>query len=223
VPVADTDDSLPVRVEPLYLDYNTKSNLRADDLHPARRLPSLRTAARTHLELMMSVALTVLSLAIVALVLARDWGHRKVTLFALLRPLIGVIIIPFVAPGWTASGHGLVLEIAALAVGIALGLLTFAFMKVSVDASGQEWTDAGYPYAAAWIVIAAIRLILIYGTEHWFTRQVGTFLVNNHISVNAFADSIIFLSIGPVVVNRLAILVRIRTLSSARRVTVPTA
>jgi hypothetical protein len=85
------------------------------------------------------------------------------------------------------------------------------------------WTDAGYPYAAAWIVIAAVRLILIYGTEHWFTLAVGTFLVNNHISVDAFADSIIFVSIGPVVVNRLAILVRSRTIAPAQRVTVPIA
>ena len=169
----------------------------------------------------MSAALTLLSLAIVALVLARDWGHRKVTMFALLRPLIAVVIIPFVAPGWNATGHGLVLEIVALAAGIALGLLTFAFMKVSVDANGQAWTDAGYPYAAAWIVIAAARLIIIYGSQHWFTRDLGMFLVNNHISVNAFADSIIFLSIAPVVINRLAIVIRSRSLGATLQATVP--
>jgi hypothetical protein len=160
----------------------------------------------------MSTVLTLLSLAIVALVLARDWGHRKVTMFTLLRPLLAVVIIPFVAPGWNASGNGLTLEAVALAVGIALGLLTFSFMKVSVDASGQAWTDAGYPYAAAWIVLAAARLVIIYGSQHWFTRDLGMFLVNNHITVNAFADSIIFLSIAPVVVNRLAIVVRSRVL-----------
>jgi hypothetical protein len=170
----------------------------------------------------MSAALTVLSLGIVVLVLARDWGHRKVTLLAVLRPLIGVVIIPFVAPGWSASGRGLVLEVGALAVGVGLGLLTFAFIRVSVDSAGQVWTDASYPYAIAWIVIAAIRLVLIYGTEHWFTMQVGTFLVDNHISVNAFADSIIFVTIAPVVVNRLAIGIRSRMLVSARRVTVTT-
>jgi hypothetical protein len=46
-------------------------------------------------------------------------------------------------------------------------------------------------------------------------------LVDNHISVAAFADSIMFLFLAPVVVNRLAILVRSRTLAPAQRVTAP--
>jgi hypothetical protein len=162
---------------------------------------------------------TVISLAVVALVLARDWGHRRVTLFALLRPLIGIAIIPFVAPGWDLSGRGLPLEGGGLVVGVALGLLAFAFMRVSVDASGQAWTDAGLPYAATWIVIAAARLIVIYGSQHWFTQDLGMFLINNHISVNAFADSIIFLAIAPVVANRLAILIRVRMITAGQRAT----
>ena len=165
----------------------------------------------------MSTILTFVSLAIVALVLARDWGHRKVTLFALLRPLVAVIIIPFVAPGWDLHGAGLPLEIGGLVAGVALGLLAVAFMKVSVDAEGQAWTDAGVPYAVIWIIIAAARLVVIYGSEHWFTQDLGMFLVSNHISVDAFADSVIFLAIAPVVANRLAILVRVRMAGARRR------
>jgi len=86
----------------------------------------------------MSTAMTFASLAIVVLILARDFGHRRVTLFAVLRPLIAAaIVIPFVAPGWNASGDGLLLEVGALLLGVAVGLLTFAFMRVSVDAAGQ--------------------------------------------------------------------------------------
>jgi hypothetical protein len=158
----------------------------------------------------MSTVLTILSLAIVVLVLARDWGHRRVTLLALCRPLIAVVIIPFVAPGWSAAGNGLLLEAAALVLGIAVGLLTFAFMKVSVDASGQAWTDAGYPYAVAWVVFTAARLIFVYGCQHWFTRQLGMFLVNNHVPLTAFADSIMFAFLAPVITNRLAIGIRSR-------------
>jgi hypothetical protein len=166
-----------------------------------------------------TTVVTVISLAVVVLVLARDWGHRRVTLFALLRPLIGIAIIPFVAPGWDLSGRGLPLEAGGLVAGIALGLLAFAFMKVSVDASGQAWTDAGLPYAVIWIAIAAARLIVIYGSQHWFTQDLGMFLINNHISVNAFADSIIFLAIAPVVANRLAILIRVRMITAGQRAT----
>jgi hypothetical protein len=69
----------------------------------------------------------------------------------------------------------------------------------------QAWTDTGLPYTVIWVALAAVRLTLIYGTEHWFTRAIGKFLVNNHISVNAFADSIIFVAIAPVIANRLTI------------------
>jgi hypothetical protein len=167
----------------------------------------------------MSTALTIASLAIVALVLARDWGHRRVTLFALCRPLIAAaVILPFVAPGWSASGHGLLLEIAALVLGIAVGLGTAAFMRVSMDVTGQAWTDAGYPYAAAWVAFTAARLLFVYGCEHWFTRGLGMFLVDNHIAVTAFADSIMFVFIAPVVTNRLAIGIRTRMLAGRGRV-----
>ncbi len=162
----------------------------------------------------MSTAMTFASLAIVVLILARDFGHRRVTLFAVLRPLIAAaIVIPFVAPGWNASGDGLALEIGALLLGIAVGLLTFAFMRVSVDATGQVWTDAGYPYAVAWVVFTVARLIFVYGCEHWFTRELGTFLVGNHIAVDAFADAIIFVFLTPVVTNRIAIGIRSRMIT----------
>src|SRR5262245_61881711 len=101
----------------------------------------------------MSSALTLVSLAIVAVVPLRDWGHRRVTTFALLRPLLlAAVIIPFVMPRWDLTGHGVLLELAAVVAGGVLGVGVSAFMRVSVDAAGQAWTDAGAGYAAAWVV-----------------------------------------------------------------------
>lgn len=56
----------------------------------------------------MSTAITLANLAIVALVLARDLGHRRATMFALLRPLLlAAVVIPFVMSGRSAGlGHG---------------------------------------------------------------------------------------------------------------------
>lgn len=159
----------------------------------------------------MSSALTLVNLAIVAVVLLRDWGHRRVTVWALLRPLLlAAVIIPFVMPGWDLTGNGVLLELAAIAVGALLGVLVSALMRVSVDGNGQAWTDAGFGYAAAWIVVTGARQAFIYGCQHWFTRDLGMFLIDNRISVNAFADAIMFLTLTTVVANRLAILVRAR-------------
>ncbi|WP_055588603.1 hypothetical protein [Peterkaempfera griseoplana] len=163
----------------------------------------------------MSTALTLVSLAVVALVLVKDWGHRRVTLFALLRPLVAAaVVVPFVAPGWDASGDGLALEIGSVVVGALLGLLASAFVKVTADGDGQAWTDAGAGYAAVWVVITALRQLFVYGCQHWYTQDLGRFLFDHHISVAAFADSIMFLALAPVIGNRLAILVRSRRVTT---------
>lgn len=159
----------------------------------------------------MSTALTVLNIAIVVVLLARDWGHRRITLFGLLRPLIlAAVVVPFVMPGWDFTGRGLLLVVGAAVIGALLGILTCTFMRVSVDANGRGWTDAGIAYAVAWVVIAGARQLFIYGVQHWFTRDVGKFLVDNHISVNSFADAILLLTLGTMIANRLTILVRSR-------------
>jgi hypothetical protein len=104
--------------------------------------------------------------------------------------------------------HGAQEELGAVLAGAAIGVLTCAFMKVSVDSSGQKWTDAGVPYAAIWIVLAGARSALVYGCTHWFSYSLGMFLINNHIGVNAFGGAIMFLSLVPIVVNRLMIMAR---------------
>jgi hypothetical protein len=159
----------------------------------------------------MSTPLTLLNLAIVGLLLARDLGHRRVNVLAMLRPLLlAAVIVPFVMPGWDMTGNGLVLELVTVATGAGLGLLACAFMRVSVDSSGQAWTDAGVGYAVVWVVIAALRQCIIYGAQHWFTKALGRFLFDNHISVTAFADSIMLFTLTTVIANRLAILARSR-------------
>lgn len=159
----------------------------------------------------MSIVLTLATLAIVAAILVKDWGHRRVTLLALVRPLVmAAVIVPFVMPGWDLSGSGLALEVGSLVAGASIGVLACSLLKVSVDKDGQAWTDAGYPYAIVWIVYAAARQLFIYGCQHWYSRDLGEFLIHNHITVAAFADSIMFLSLAPVVSSRLAILVRSR-------------
>ncbi|MFR9780600.1 hypothetical protein ACL02O_31695 [Micromonospora sp. MS34] len=164
----------------------------------------------------MSTALTLLNLTIVAVLLARDWGHRRVTLLGLLRPLLlAAVVVPFVSPGWDLAGNGLLLEISAAVVGASLGVLSCLFMRVTVDNRGQMWTDAGVAYAVTWVAIAAARQVFIYGCQHWFTRDLGMFLINNHISVNAFADSIMLLTLATMIANRLTILMRTRLAATA--------
>jgi hypothetical protein len=160
-------------------------------------------------------AITIVNLVILAAVLIKDWGHNRVTLFPVVRPLLfSAAILPFVLPKFDAAGGGLALETASVAAGIAVGALACAMLRVSVDEKGQGWYDAGYAYVAVWILVTALRQLFVYGCQHWFTRDLGRFLVENRISPAAFGDSILFFTLSMVVATRLGILLRSRLMAA---------
>lgn len=164
----------------------------------------------------MSTSLWISLLVVPVAVLLVDLGRRRLTALRLLRPLImTAVIVPFVAPKMDLAGKGLDLEIGACVAGVLLGLLAAACMRVErAEASGNSLvTVAGLAYALVWVAFALARLAFVWETENnkSFARQLGQWLMENHISVAAFADAIMFLGFAMLIAHRAALYVRGRS------------
>ena len=166
----------------------------------------------------MPLSVWIINLVVLAAVLEADLGYRKITTRRLLRPvIIAAVVTAFYLRGVSGSGNSLWLELAAVGAGILLGLVASALMRVSVNPDGSAYSRAGIPYAVLWVVVVGARLWFAYGSNHEFSRQLGSWLRTEHVTGDVLVDSLIFLAIAMLLTRTASLLVRSRMLRGRLR------
>jgi hypothetical protein len=172
----------------------------------------------TNKEPQMPTSAIVLTAAILAGVFISDLGRRAVTTHRLLRPLMiaggaGAVYLTALA----TSGAGLALELAGAGTGALLGLLAAGLMRVERDPRGGEaFSRAGVGYALIWISAASARLAFIYGSEHWFSGSLDSWMLAHHVSADALTDALVIMALAMTTARTLSLLIRSRAGASDR-------
>ncbi len=165
----------------------------------------------------MPTSALILSAAILVGVFISDLGRRTVTIHRLLRPLLiagsaGALYLT----GFASGGAGLALELAGAGTGAALGLLVAGLMRIEKSPQdGAAVSQAGAGYALLWIVAVGARLAFIYGSQHWFSAGLGSWMLAHHVTADALTDALVLMALAMTTTRTLSLLIRSRARTSA--------
>jgi hypothetical protein len=162
-------------------------------------------------------ALLINAIVLVAVLEADAGPHRKITRFRVLRPIIlAGAIIPVYLKSFASHGTGLALEIAGTVAGVILGLAATTLMSVyRSPRTGRPVSRAGLGYAVLWIVVIGARSAFSYGSHHWFSRQLGTWMTQHTVTADALTDALIMMAVTMLLTRTLSIAARASSLPKA--------
>ena len=164
---------------------------------------------------MLQQALIINAIVLVVVLEADIGGHRRITRFRVLRPILtAAAIIPVYLKGLSTKGTGLVLELALAAAGVLLGLAATSLMTVyRSPRTYKPVTRAGWGYAGLWIVVIGARSAFSYGSAHWFGPQLGHWMTRQAVTSAALTDALIFMAVGMLLTRTIGMAVRATNLA----------
>jgi hypothetical protein len=154
----------------------------------------------------------IISVTVLAIVLAGDLGRRRVTAWRLARPVIAVVaVVAIFVHALPHVGNDLALQAVGTVVGLLLGALSAGLLRTGHDEQGA-YTVGGGAYAAFWIVVFAARMLFAYGSEHWFADALVRFCIAYQVSgADALTNTLVFLSLAMVLARTAVIVGRTRS------------
>jgi hypothetical protein len=103
-----------------------------------------------------------------------------------------------------------------IGVGVVLGLVAAALVRVDRDRAGRLVMRAGAAYAALWVAVIGGRMLFAYGADHWFPAAIGRFSVIHRITgADAWTAAFVLMALSMVVARVAAS--RVLTARAVRR------
>ena len=71
---------------------------------------------------------------------------------------------------------------------------------------------AGFAYAGLWTIVIGARAAFSYGSTHWFSHSLSTWMTQHSITGPAITDGLIFMAVAMLLTRTIAMAIRARTL-----------
>jgi hypothetical protein len=166
----------------------------------------------------MSSSVWIINLVVLGAVYESDLGHRKITWFRTLRPiLLTGVIVSFYLAGVATRSDALAFELLLPVFGIFLGVCAASLFMVTFEPDGRTWTRAGIAYALLWAAVIGARLAFAYATTH--SHQLQHLLAIHHITSAAITDGLIFMAVAMLLTRTGALVVKARVVRSSHGIT----
>ncbi|MEV6907546.1 DUF1453 domain-containing protein [Amycolatopsis sp. NPDC051071] len=154
----------------------------------------------------------ILSGILIVIVLATQAGRHRLGVIKLLAPLGMVGYVAYLVIGdLTFTTPNLVTAAIGTTIGLAIGVGLMLTMSVERDPANKKlYTRAGLPYVAIWLIVLVLRLTFIWAVENVtsFAKEVGEFLQDNSIDVEAVTAFFVLMAMTMVLVRTLAVAIR---------------
>ena len=81
----------------------------------------------------------------------------------------------------------------------------------------RDWPSIRTLPTLIWIAVATARLAFIYGSNHWFSANLGSWMLTHHVTADALTDTLIVMALAMTSARTLSLTVRSRLAVNPRR------
>lgn len=209
---------MPVRERVIYVWLFCASTLglRCRSTHFPIHAPTRPSAGGSRLGVMNTTSAYVVNAVLVLLVVRQIREHRM-DLRGLVGPVLAVAAAAvFFLRSVPAGGNDLVLELACVAAGAAMGCLSGLFTRLRRDRGGQVLGRAGWVSAGLWVSGVGARMAFVFAVTHGLGPAIGRFSLAHHItSAQAWAAALVMMALADVLTRLAVLFIRSRRLAAA--------